>query len=378
MIPDNTFSRLRSNSHGLLCPHLIWLDWDVEAAPALLYIPQLFLSPHLKRITFRTHYLRSGALRQELRLLPEVILCLPASLEHLSLACGSREGEHLKDAISSLVLRCGPSLRTFCAREPLSEAALHHLIQVPGIRHWTTIRGPPQIVPISIFLSLEGLRLEKRPAPAWLHLLASHEKGILQNGFASATPYTNIRETLKFLDCRECIIDSTLLSSVVEFRNLVALCMDACCWYTEGPCEFHLGDDDAENLAAAFPRLWTLKLGQPCHSGTCNTTVVSLMMISTRCLQLTPLEIHFNTLTITHDMQRLLDGGLGRDVPRCELDVVLVGFLPLELCEDGVRTVAKGFAAIFPCLEGLHVYRDQGSWQKVVSVYGRVCCGIRG
>jgi len=217
LIPDNTFFRLWSNSPGLLCPHLEWLDWDVRAAAMFLYFPQFFLSPHLKRVTLHSRYPQSRALQQELRLLPEVISFLPTSLEHLSLECGPWEEETLKDAISSLVLRCGPSLRTFDAREPLSEAALHHLIQLPNLCHWNTTQGPSQTISTPIFLSLEELRLKERLALVWLHLLVSHGKGILQNEFASATSHTKVRETLKSLGCYEYTIDPSLLSSVVKF-----------------------------------------------------------------------------------------------------------------------------------------------------------------
>jgi len=55
----------------------------------------------------------------------------------------------------------------------------------------------------------------------------------------------------------------------------------------------------------------------------------------------TSLEIHFNTLTIASDMQCLLEGDPGRDTPIYEVEILSVGYLPLRLCEDDVRTVAK-------------------------------------
>jgi len=98
--------------------------------------------------------------------------------------------------------------------------------------------------------------------------------------------------------------------------------MDPGCWCKNGPCAFHLGYDDIKNFTVTLPRLETLELGRPCCSGACNTTVASLMLLSTHCLQLTLLEIHFNTLMIARDMQLLLGRGLGYDTPRCKLRVV--------------------------------------------------------
>jgi len=68
-----------------------------------------------------------------------------------------------------------------------------------------------------------------------------------------------------------------------------------------------------EDLAAALPCLESLNLGIACRRNTCATTIASLLSMSVHCLDLTDLEIHFNTVTIVGDIQRLLDGGAGRD-----------------------------------------------------------------
>ena len=130
-----------------------------------------------------------------------------------------------------------------------------------------------------------------------------------------------------------------------------------------------------ESLAAALPRLKYLQLGRPCHSNSCNTTVASLLSISTHCLDLITLETHFNTLTIAEDIQRLLGTDSARDESKCELSLLAVGSIPLGV--DGrdiyMETVHRGFEFIFPCLRYFMNYG--GRWQELRT---RLCYGSLG
>ena len=156
----------------------------------------------------------------------------------------------VKDAMSSFVCKCGSLLRGFRVPVPLSEVAIHHLMQLPNLSHWSTVQGPPQVVPTSIFPSLEHVSLDKPEALPWLHLLASHERAILRNGSASVTPHANIRESLNSLSCPSyTIVDSTFLSSIVKFQNLVTLSMFFHCSWVES-CTFRLTDGDMEDVRA--------------------------------------------------------------------------------------------------------------------------------
>ena len=178
---------------------------------------------------------------------------------------------------------------------------------------------------------------------------------------------TDTKETLKLLHCPENTpVDPRLLSSISSFRNLVALYVGNDYCNTDGMCTFGLTDDDVGNLAVALPSLVSLGLGEACGLNSCHTTITSLLSISTHCLGLTLLEIHFNTRTIVDDMRRLLDEGSGRDKPRCELGSLLVGCLPLRVRVEDVGTVAMGFADIFPCLKDFSSYYDYfESWKDV-------------
>ncbi|KAF9643754.1 hypothetical protein BDM02DRAFT_3122990 [Thelephora ganbajun] len=348
---------------GVLFPKLEWLLWEIDETYIALTFFRLFLSPHLKTVTFYSHYNALDIPQDRLDILVQIILSFPASLEDLTLTCGQGDEEPLKDAITSFICRGGASLRRFSSRIPLSEVAVHHLMQLPNLHSWVIVQEPPRTVPTSIFPSLKDLRIDKPVALPWLHLLASHGKGILRNGSASAISHTNVRETLTSIVCPCSVtINSTLLSSVISFRNLVVLSMITCC-SDAGSCNFHLTDDDMENLAVTLPRLVTLRFGLACRFNSCNTTVASLLMISVHCLDLVTLETHFNTRTIVGDIQRLLDGGSGRDKAKCKLWNLAVGYLPFEVYGEDIETVATGFKFIFPCL--MDFFDSSGCWSEL-------------
>jgi len=221
--------------------------------------------------------------------------------------------------------------------------------------------NPPRTPPTPIFPSLEQLHLDGPEALPWLHLLASYQNGTLRNGSPSTTSNTSTRESLEYIGCpSNTIVDPTLLSSIITFRNLVALRVKSYCSDPEG-CTFRLTDNDMENLATALPRLEMLELGRPCGFNSCSNTVASLLSISVHCLNLTVLETHFNTRTIVGDMQRLLDIDAGRDKAKCKLKFLKSESLPFEVDGEDIETVVKGFRAIFPCLRTA----GNGSWYEV-------------
>jgi len=364
-ITTGALSRLSYNSPGrVLCPNLEQLIWEFDVSHVPLFYFRLFFSPHLKRVTLSTRFLLPTLGPEALRPLAEAVSCLPTSLEYLSLVCGLGR-EPLRSAISSFVCRSGSSLRSFGSSEPLSEAAFNHLMRLPNLRSWV-VYEPLRTLPLAPFPSLEELRLGPAALP-WLHLLAAHGDDQLRNGLAPppAMLNTNVKATLKLLNCPENTpIDPILLSLISSFRNLVTLCVANYYCNKEGSCLFRLTDDDVENFAVALPSLVSLQLGGVCSSNACHTSISSLLSISIHCLGLTLLEIHFNTQSILDDIQRLLDEDPGRDKPRCKLQSLLVGCLPLQVCREDARKVAMGFAYIFPRLKkfsGLLSDPD-GSW----------------
>ena len=178
---------------------------------------------------------------------------LPTSLEYLSII----RDEFLSDAVDSFVRRSGPSLRNFETYIPRSEVAIRHLVQLPNLSHWVLAHGPPRVIPTSGFPSLKSLYLHESDTVPWLHLLASHEEGVLPNG-STSTSHTSIREALKCLDCPSTIVDSTFLSSITKFRKFITPRVRRNYCPNEGGCAFRLTDGDMENVAATLPRLESL------------------------------------------------------------------------------------------------------------------------
>lgn len=128
-------------------------------------------------------------------------------------------------------------------------------------------------------------------------------------------------------------------------------------------------NDYVENLAASLPHLKTLHLGPPCWFNSCDTTVASLMSISTHCLVPTVLQAHFNTQTIVSDMQRLIGGGVGDNKAKCKLRRLTVGYLPPKVHVNDMESIAMGFKVVFSCLTGFE--DGNGCWLPLLGVDGR-------
>ena len=357
IIDNDTLSRLSYNSPGgLLFPKLEGLHWEFDVSCVSISFFRLFLSSRLRVVILHTRSTEPRLSPEEVVSVTETISCLPTSLERLSLVvCGQEKGI-IKDAVSSFACRCGSSLENFGAYVSLSEAAFHHLTQLPNLRSWVAFGEPPRTLPLVEFPSLEELRLESGALP-WLHLLAGRGDGEVQNG---------LRERLRVLHCPEDTpVDLTLLSSILPFRHLVGLYVDN--RYCHGQCTFGLTDDNVENLAVTLPSLVRLRLGSVCGYNSCRTTIASLLSISIHCLGLTFLEIHFNTETIVGDVQHLLHEATGRGKPRCRLrEDLFFGQLPLQIHDEDVGTIAMGLVDIFPCLEDFSS-RDHRGWGAVAS-----------
>ena len=115
----------------------IQVMWDIyEMSISLTSFP-LSPSPHLKPITLYGPGMSDISLDQLANLI-QIFLFLPTSLEDLTILCGMEEEPPLKDAISSYVYQCGPSLRRFHSSISLSETAIHCLMQLPNLCFWGT------------------------------------------------------------------------------------------------------------------------------------------------------------------------------------------------------------------------------------------------
>ena len=280
----------------------------------------------------------------------------------------------LADSISSVVLRCGPSLAEFTSSIPLSEAAMSHLIQLPHLRTWR-IGSPPPSYSITtlplVFPPLAACVLGEGATRGWLPLFKRLEHSV--SATQGVTPLSKVKESLEFLTVENrpgTVTDVSFTSTIQIFRNLVDLNVDTFC-HDGGydyECAFKLNNDDVAELVVALPRLESLTLGRPCFKNTCATTVACLLPVSVRCLKLKSLLIHINTTTIADDFKNISEDHRFeelRRLPRCTLSLLDVWETPLALNEPKFQTVASGMVDIFPSLGRCIWFGESPSWHTL-------------
>lgn len=372
-LSEDTFCKLRRNSPaGGWFPALQELSWCITDFN-FPYVADLFFSPHLKKITISAS--EHNIPLDTLPAIASIISTLPASALQL-LQVDSRRSTmpwaYFKDTLSSVALRCGPSLVGFISPTPLSEAAVNHLIQLPRLRLWG-VGGPPPSCSASslplVFPPLTGFILGEGAAHGWLSLFKSLDHNVSTT--TGATPLSRVRESLISLNVENTtspIIDISFTSPIQIFRNLVQLGVwDRC--HVGGDndqCAFKLNNDNVAELAMALPRLVSLLLGHPCSKNTCATTAACLLPISVHCINMGTLEIHFNTTNIVGDLANISEDPRLQELylrPRCTLSRLNVHQMPLTLDEPGLKIVANGMITIFPYLK--QCVGDKRSWGKL-------------
>ena len=375
-LEEETLNKLHLNSPpGGWFPALQFLSWCITESN--LPWANLFFSPHLKRIQIYTESLWDDDTVSPaiFPTLASIISTLPtSSLEVMWVDDGypTMVWAHLKDSLSSLILRCGPSFTDHNSPVPLSNAALHHLIHLPHLRTWR-IHGPPPTYPASslplVFPPLKELTLGKDAACGWFSLLRRLEDGTSTT--QGVTPLSKAKELLTILNVEDMFvikIDPCFASTIQYFRNLVNLNVDVDCPDEDegGECIFKLNDDNVTELAMVLTQLEFLLLGRACSKNTCLTTVACLLTISVHCSKLKEVSIHFNTTNIVDDFRNILEDPRFqqlRSLPRCPLTFLDAYDMPLGLRGSDFETVAKGMVNVFPSLEGFQTFTE--GWDEL-------------
>ena len=375
VLTEDTYRKFRLNSPaGGWFPLLRNLSWCITKAN--LPYTDLFFSPYLEGVTIHVSW--SLSIPEVPRDVPPAIASaistLPASaLESLFLEIDHRgmPSAYFKDSVSSVVLRCGPALTEFLSPVPLSEAAVNHLIQLPHLRTWRIGGPPPKPASASslVLPPLTKLTLGEHAARGWLSLFKHLEHGI--STAHGPAPLSRVKESLKSLDIeklRDPIIDAPFTSTIQLFRNLVSLNVRTNCHNGTGEdrCTFYLNNDDVAGLATTLPQINHLSLGRPCFKNACATTVACLLLLSTHCIKLKSLEIHFNTTNIVGDFADMVVNSRLLEIdrlPRCKLSRLDVSRTPLDLSPIGFELVATGMRGIFPDLGG--IAGQEQIWHKL-------------
>ena len=361
---EDTFRKLRVNSPaGGWFPALQELTWTITESS--LPYADLFFSPQLKKVFIYMSWLWCSH-DTPCDILPSIastISALPAStLQLLVMGVDDRmvPWGYFKDSLSSVVLRCGPSLTEFTSPVPLSDVAINHLIHLPYLRTWR-VEGPSPTYstpspPLS-FPPITEFTLGEGAAHGWLSLFRHLEDSVSTP--RGVTPLSRMKESLNSLNARNLsgsMIDVSFTSSIQIFRGLAVLNIEVYCHDEddEGQCIFRLTNDDVSELAMELPHLNSLTLGHPCFENICATTVACLLSISVHCTKLWRLEIHFNTTNIVDDLKSVSEDPQFQKLhtlPKCALSHWIVHRTPLTLDEPGLGTVVNGMIDVFPSLE---------------------------
>lgn len=356
---NETFHKLLANSPaGGWFPalqHLAWFIPETNSAHT-----DLFFSPPPKRISISPASPQTG-----LTVPPDMSTAIASDISALptstlqSLAVNLRDCAesltYFTDSLSSVVLRCGPSLTEFTSTVPLSDAAVNHLMQLPHLRTWH-IRGPPPSYSASslplIFPPLVEFEIWEDAIRGWPSLFQRLNDGTPT--MQCAVPLSKTKESLKSLTIINPLgitTDAYITSIIQIFRNLSTLNISNIC--REDPCVFRLNNEDITELAVALPRLESLSLGYPCFRNTCATTVACLLPLSVHCIELKTLQVHFNTTNIVNDLKNISEDFRLQKLhspSKCSLLDLCVHRMPLTLDEPGFDTVVKGILDIFPSL----------------------------
>ena len=346
---------LLNSSDGIVFPGLRRMSWI--ALPYSLPFYRLFISPHLTAFTFLCQFFRG----HPDELLPNFTSMI-AELQTSSLRSLQVDFYHhiahtsmnLNSALSSAVLRCGSSLTTLFAPLPMSDAALQHIMQLPELTSWTTVNGPPRASgssPSDTFPKLETLQLYTEASVGWIPFFGANARRTSSGRSTHTPPSRGPGQQLTTLVC-SVSVDAAIISHITQFHGLVNLTLSSSCFDMDR-CTFDLTDDDIAGVATALPNLVNATFGDVCAANSCQTTVHSLLFLSTRCKGLDFLLIHFNTTNLCDDLKSIPGNPRLRDFrsfPRCQLNRLEVSRAPLRIQAEDCGPVATGLLDIFPSL----------------------------
>ena len=262
----------------------------------------------------------------------------------------------MESVASSAVLRCGTTLMHLSTFSPLSDAAVQHIIQLPNLNSLSTTSGPPRTSDLSlsaIFPRLDRISLVGGDSLEWLTFFTTTARRI-SSGRRSHPPFKHepIERLRELMIAPKVIIDAAFMSRIIQFHELTSLGLTSTC-FTVGGCGFKLTDDDIAEIAAALPRLEMAALGRACHANSCQTTVTSLVSLSTHCRGLEYLGIHFNTANLRNDLDSVLADPQLDSLPTLRTSNnfhLCLSFAPCTLSEDVIVPVLRGLRRIFPSL----------------------------
>ena len=265
-VAEDTFRKLRLSS-----PPSGWFpalqDLSLRITEPNVPYADLLFSPHLKTISIYMPWspIHPEVSRDDLAAVASNIPALPTSTLQ-SLSVRIRCSTHLayfKDSLSSVVLRCGPSLTELTSQIPLSDATVNHLIRLPHL-HTLRIENPPPDYSTSplplVFPPLTGFTIGGAAARGWISLFERLEGGTF--AVRTTAPLSRVKNSLNSLIVYDLVIDISFTSSVQIFRNLVNLCVGQLQYSRQEPVHLRAEQrrclqafDGSASASRSFPRI---------------------------------------------------------------------------------------------------------------------------
>ena len=361
-----------------LLPNLCSIQWKLYSWDLVPFL-RLFLNPELVDVDIE--FPDEG----QSTYLPAAISLIPTGdLTHLRLLF--MEDDPLSmDALHNLLDKASETLRSvdLCC-EP-SIAVIEKLLQLPNLRLLDVCTPETRISPPAVvFPSLEKLSINCGGAGSWLHILRNIPNPVLRELeviFRSSSPTplqvfgsslldASIEQTLTSLTCtcHGTPLTEAGLRPFLSFRKLTKLELSNSC--TRERCGNQLNDLIICELAMALPQLTYLSLGGAlCVVSTPAVTITSLVALSTNCVDLDFLRLHFDANDI---ISRDTHANSQTHKFTCKLRHLDVGFRPLSSNYDDILLVAFAILHIFPHLEVVSpATQSWGHVERVVKLFQR-------
>ena len=146
----------------------------------------------------------------------------------------------LESAVSSTIIRCGPSLTSLRIEVSLSDAAVQHITKLPKLTLWKAVDGPPRVSDLHLsntFPQLETLELiTEELALEWIPFF-----GAISRHASSSQPSDRrpVQKLIVLESCAEIPVDAAFMSPTMQFRGLAKLWPNSSCPNANG-CTFQL------------------------------------------------------------------------------------------------------------------------------------------
>ena len=358
-----------------LLPNLQSLEWYSDT-DTFVYV-NLFRSPRLTSLLVRV--------TPNIPNVVPILTSLPVeTLEELRFLDLSRD-RAVQDAISSLVLRTTPTLRSIEVSSDLSDAAIHHVVRLPNLSDASVrfVNLDLQAAPLdTIFPSLRTLETRVDSEGGWKYLMedtmklesivlhsltALHpEKVVDIFGFLINRGFHRITHRLSFAAFEPCDLTPRILTPLHNFGSLARLSVTSPCDPIR--CKSRLTDGALAQLAEALPQLVELFLGGvPCGSPARGITLAGLHPLSVHCIHLETLQVHFSALDIPTDIPEdaLSKASDQPPLSHCPLFRLVVGELPVSASAKSPLIIAYFLRQMFPRLSKIWRTVTDSPWKEV-------------